>query len=106
MTILHSKQKITQVFEQRPGTMSKEEISEAISRLRPLKVHPRDAAPNRALLERAGRLWSDLKGEDREMLSMLLDRFEHALASQLPERISAAAVALSDFLRPYFPQEE
>ena len=106
VTILHSKQKITQVFEQRPGTMSKEEISEAISRLRPLKVHPRDAAPNRALLERAGRLWSDLKGEDREMLSMLLDRFEHALASQLPERISAAAVALSDFLRPYFPQEE
>ena len=106
VTILHNKQKVAQVFEQRPGTMSKEEIAEAITRLRPLKVHPRDAPPNRALLERAGRLWSDLKGQDREMLTMLLDRFEHALASQLPERISSAASDLGEFLRPYFPQED
>ena len=106
VTVLHSQEKIAQVFEQRPGTMNKEEIAEAIARLRPLKVHPRDAAPVRALLERAGRLWSDLKGVDREVLSMLLDKFERALAAQQQDRINSAAAELDDFLRPYFSQDE
>ena len=106
VTVLHNGQKIAEVFEQRPGTMTKAEIADAIARLRPLKVHPRDSAPNRALLERAGRLWTELKGMDREVLNMLIDKFERALASQQQDLINNAAAELGDFVRPYFQQEE
>ena len=106
VTILHSNHKVAEVFEQRPGTMTQAEIAEAIARLRPLKVHPRDTAPNRALLERAGRLWSDLKGVEREVLTMLIDKFERALASQQQELISSTGAELGEFVRPYFQQEE
>ncbi|MDB6138973.1 MAG: molecular chaperone HscC [Verrucomicrobiaceae bacterium] len=106
VTIMSSNEKISQVFEQRPGTMNKEEIQAAIARLRPLKIHPRDSAPNRALLERAGRLWSDLKGVDREVLTMLIDKFERALEAQQPEQISRTSGELTEFVRPYFPSEE
>lgn len=106
ITILSSGQKVAQVFEQRPGTMTKADIADAIARLRPLKVHPRDFAPNRALLERSGRLWSDLKGVDREVLTMLIDKFERALAAQSPEQIHSTGEELAEFVRPYFPQEE
>ncbi|MDB6072551.1 MAG: chaperone protein DnaK, partial [Verrucomicrobiaceae bacterium] len=106
ITILSSGQKVAQVFEQRPGTMTKADIADAIARLRPLKLHPRDSPPNRALLEQAGRLWSDLKGVDREVLTLLMDKFERALAAQLPEQIHSTAAELTEFVRPYFPQEE
>jgi len=106
VTVLHSGEKISEVFEQRPGTMSKEEIREAILRMKPLKTHPRDTPHNRARMERAGRLWSDVLGHEREALSMLIDAFERALASQDPARIREAGEDLDSFLQPYFPHDE
>jgi molecular chaperone HscC len=106
VTVLHSGEKISEVFEQRPGTMSKEEIREAILRMKPLKTHPRDTPHNRARMERAGRLWSDVLGHEREALSMLIDAFERALASQDPSRIREAGEDLDSFLQPYFPHDE
>jgi molecular chaperone HscC len=106
VTILHNGKKVSEVFEQRPGTLSKTDIAEAIARLQPLKTHPRDILPNRARLERANRLWSDVKGEEREVLSMLIDHFERALASQDNNRIREAAEELDSFLKPYFQNEE
>jgi molecular chaperone HscC len=106
VTILHNGQKVSEVFEQRPGTMSKEDIREAIARLQPLKTHPRDTPQNRARLERAGRLWSDVRGAEREALTMVVDAFERALASQDPARIREAGEELDSFLNPYFPPEE
>lgn len=106
VTILHSGKKVSEVFEQRPGTLSKTDIAEAIARLQPLKTHPRDILPNRARLERANRLWSDVKGEERDVLSMLIDHFERALASQDQARIREAGEELDSFLKPYFQNEE
>lgn len=106
VTILHNGQKIAEVFEQRPGTLTQEEIREAIARLTPIKQHPRDALPNRARLERAGRLWKDLKGDERDTLSMLIDQFEAALAAQEPARIATAAAALDEFLKRFFLPDE
>lgn len=104
--LLHSGQKISEVFEQRPGTMSKEDIREAIARLQPLKVHPRDTPHNRARLERANRLWSDMRGDERQELSMLIDAFERALATQEPARIRESGELLDAFLQPWFPGDE
>ena len=106
VTVLHNGQKVSEVFEQRPGTMSKEEIREAITRLQPLKTHPRDAPMNRARLERAGRLWTDVRGGERDALTMLIDAFERALASQDAARIREAGEDLDSFINPYFPPEE
>ena len=104
--ILHSGQKVSEVFEQRPGTLSKEDIRDAIQRMQPMKVHPRDTPHNRARLERANRLWSDMRGEERQELSMLIDAFERALATQDPVRIRESGELLDAFLQPWFPGDE
>ncbi len=106
VTILHSGQKVTEVFEQRPGTMTRLEIADAIARLQPLKLHPRDRMENRALLERGSRLWSDLRGMEREALTTLIDAFEQALASQDGGRIRSSAQDLRDFMQPFFSRED
>lgn len=104
--ILHSGQKVSEVFEQRPGTLSKEDIRDAIQRMQPMKVHPRDTPHNRARLERANRLWSDMRGEERQELSMLIDAFERALATQDPVRIRESGELLDAYLQPWFPGDE
>lgn len=106
VTIRTTKKKLTEVFEQRPGTMSREEIAEALRKLTPLKVHPREAPANRARLERAQRLFAELVGILREGLSQELDRFEAALETQDPKLIAVTAESLDAFMRPYFADED
>jgi molecular chaperone HscC len=106
VTILHSGRKLTEVFEQRPGTMSNEQIAEAVRLLQPLKVHPREAPANRARLERANRLYADLRGDLRDQLVFMLDRFEAALLTQDPAKINEAGTDLDAFMRPFFREEE
>ena len=106
VTILHSGKKVAEVFEQRPGTLTKTEINEAIARLRPLKVHPRDNPANRARIERANRLWKDMRGAERDALNAFIDNFERALSSQDPARIKEATEDLETFMTPFFSEEE
>lgn len=106
VTIRTTQKKLTEVFEQRPGTMSREQIAEALSKLAPIKVHPREAPANRARLERAQRLYAELTGVLRDSLSQELDLFEAALASQDARLIATAASRLDAFMRPYFTNED
>lgn len=106
VTIRTTQKKLTEVFEQRPGTMSREQIAEALRKLAPIKVHPREAPANRARLERAQRLYAELTGVLRDSLSQELDLFEAALASQDARLIAAAASRLDAFMRPYFSNED
>jgi molecular chaperone HscC len=105
VTVMHSGLKLTEVFEQRPGTLSKAQIEEAIRLLQPLKVHPREAPANRARLERANRLFADLSGDLRERLTWLIDRFEAALHSQDNAKIEEAGRDLESFMMPFFRDE-
>jgi molecular chaperone HscC len=105
VTILHSGNKVSAVFEQRPGSLTKVEIAEAIARLHPLKTHPRDMPAHRARLERANRLWADMRGNERDTLSLVIDSFERALATQDNARIREASEDLDSFLKPYFMDE-
>ena len=105
VTVLHSGMKLTEVFEQRPGTLSKAQIAEAIRMLQPLKVHPREAPVNRARLERANRLYADLSGDLRERLTWFVDRFEAALQTQDTAKIEEAALDLESFMTPFFRDE-
>lgn len=105
VTVLSTGKKLTEVFEQRPGTLSKAEIREAIARLQPLKMHPRDLLPNRARLERANRLFTELTGYARERLTMLTDQFEAALEGQDPTAIKQNGVLLDQFMEGFFKLE-
>lgn len=105
VTIPATQVRLTEVFEQRPGTLSREQISEALRRLAPLKIHPRESPPNRARLERAARLFAELNGLARDSLNAELDLFEAALASQDPQHITQAASRLDSLMKPYFANE-
>ncbi|MCW1883706.1 Hsp70 family protein [Luteolibacter flavescens] len=105
VTVLSSGQKKRLVIEQRPGSLSKMEIEEAIARMQPLKLHPRDLLPNRARLERANRVFAELVGPARDHLNAVTDRFEAALESQDAQAIKEAAAVLDTFLRGFFEHE-
>jgi len=105
VTILDSGKKLNEVFQQRPGTLTQEQIAEAIRALRPLKIHPREAPPNRARLERANRLYVDLVGDLRQHLEELIDHFESALASQDTAKIKASGEKLDAFMAPFLKDD-
>lgn len=106
VTMCSSGKKLTEVFEQRPGTMTREQIAEALRLLRPLKQHPRELPAHRARLERAQRLFIELTGLLRDSLTQELDQFEAALESQDPKFITAAASRLDAFMKPYFADDD
>jgi len=94
-----------QVIESRPGAMTPTQIADAIRRLQPIKLHPRDTLPNRARLERANRLYLDLTGAARSALASRVDDFEAALETQEPRRIAEMAAVLDSFLAHFYADE-
>lgn len=105
VTVQHSGMKLSEVFEQRPGTLNKAQIDEAVRLLQPLKIHPREFPVNRARLERANRLFTELRGDLRERLTWLVDNFEAALHSQNATRIQETGRELESFMMPFFRDE-
>lgn len=63
-----------------------------------LKQHPRNADANKAALARAERCYEDFLGEKRQYVSMLLQTFESALATQDPIQADRARQALNEQL--------
>jgi len=106
ITVMETGRKVSKVFEQRPGQLSKKEIADAIKRLAPLKVNPRDLLPNRARLMRADRLYAELIGPSREHLAQLVSQFEGALASQNKDDIAVTGAMLDSFMNPFFAEED
>jgi len=106
VTVLSDGRKITEIFQQRPGMLTQPEIDETLRRLQPLKTHPRETPVNRARLERAQRLYTDLLGQDRQMLTHLVDRFEAALATQETKAIDESGADLDRFMAMWFKDEE
>ncbi len=63
------------VIESNPGVLSPEEITECLRKLGALKIHPREQAENRAMIERADRIYRESLGERREAVRKLIGRF-------------------------------
>jgi molecular chaperone HscC len=80
------------------GDVSDEEIARRRIELAALKVHPRDQEPNRLVLERAGRLYEQLLGSEREQLGRWLTQFERTLARQEPHEIATERAAFAQAL--------
>ncbi|MGG2102916.1 Hsp70 family protein [Stenotrophomonas sp. NRRL B-14846] len=69
------------ILEQNPGVLSPAEIEQRLHALQNLKVHPRDAQPNLAVVARAERLYEELI-HHREQLQSWLSHFRHVLDGQ------------------------
>ncbi|HEY6094328.1 MAG TPA: molecular chaperone HscC [Gallionellaceae bacterium] len=78
------------VIKKLAGNVSDEEIARRRQELAALKVHPRDQADNRLLMERAERLYEQLLGDEREKVGYLLGQFRAVLNSQVTADIAEA----------------
>lgn len=96
--VVHSGKSFHLAIEERPGALTPRQIEAIRQRMAPLKIGPRDRVQNRARLERANRLYANLKGENRQTLTVLLDLFERALESQDETAWEAAGRHLDAFL--------
>lgn len=93
------------ILEKNPGTLSREEIAARFAALAELKIHPREAQPNIALVARAERLYEEYL-DAREMIQHWLARFLGVLDTQDPvliarhrEEFAAALDALEQQVR-------
>lgn len=98
VTVIKTGVKKKMVIQQNPGIMSDEEVAKRLEALKSIKIHPRDRAENKYLLEKAERLYEESLGEKREYISMLIDRFEAVLNRQNEEEVKEAAIAFKSQL--------
>jgi molecular chaperone HscC len=80
------------------ASFSPEETEQRRIQLAALKVHPREAAPNRAVLARAARCFEQLLGEGRAMVSHQIADFEAVIDGQDPIQIEKAREQLIHWL--------
>lgn len=70
--------------------LDEEEIAKRKAELAKLKFHPRDDLPNRALMERADRLYTSLMGRSRDQLGASINDFVAIVESQDTRKITDA----------------
>jgi len=98
VTLLDSGQLHSHSIDRSPTGLDQQARQASHARLSALKIHPRDALPNRTLLARLERAWMQSLGDDRERIGNWLDEFSSALASQQAEQISRQRQRLSEAL--------
>jgi len=86
------------VIKKLAGDVLDADVARRRQELAALKVHPRDQEENRALLERANRLYQQLLGDEREQVGRWLNQFMGTLERQDPHSILAARPAFSSAL--------
>jgi molecular chaperone HscC len=86
------------VIEGHPGVLSPQEIAERLAGLGHLKTHPRDQAPNQAVMARAERLYEERLGDDRRAVGEAIDKFRTILERQDPREIDAFREELQRWL--------
>lgn len=64
------------------------DLAKRKAELAKLKIHPRDDLPNRAVMERADRLYAELTGSNREQIGEAMNDFAAVIESQDTDRIS------------------
>ncbi len=74
------------------------ELAERKAELLKLKIHPRDDLPNRAVMERADRLYAELKGSNREQIGEAMNDFAAVLESQDTDRIQQERIQFETWL--------
>ena len=98
VTVSSTQQKFSQIVDHLAEAMSTSEKKARLSEMEKMKVNPRDADANVALIESIKHLHELLLGADREFVMGLLGRFEAALDSQDPRRIEEERTEINTIL--------
>jgi len=97
-TVLSTKKTARLVIERNPGVLAPAEVAERLTQLAALKIHPRDQAENRALIERADRIYQESLAERREYVGNLMSRFASVLERQDPRECAEARAQMKRLL--------
>lgn len=108
-TVHETEEKHRLVIQENPGVLSAKEIEQRLKELNKIKLHPRDEMRNTTLLARADRMYAEILGPAREVLSTVTAQFQAALERQNPDEIALAREQLKELLEsigqtPLFPK--
>ncbi|MBJ9975576.1 molecular chaperone HscC [Pseudomonas sp. S75] len=98
VTFLETGHKHSHSIDRSPTGLDGEARQASHERLARLKIHPRDALPNRTLLARLERAWMQSLGDERDLIGSWLDAFNAVLAGQQASEISRQRQQLSQAL--------
>lgn len=98
VTFLETGHKHCHSIDRSPTGLDSEARQASHERLARLKIHPRDALPNRTLLARLERAWMQSLGDERDLIGSWLDAFNAVLAGQQAAEISRQRLQLSQAL--------
>ncbi|MNS88489.1 Chaperone protein HscC [compost metagenome] len=98
VTLLDTGEQHSHSIDRSPTGLDQQARQASHARLSGLKIHPRDALPNRTLLARLERAWMQSLGDEREQIGRWLDDFSNALAGQQADQISTQRKRLSEAL--------
>lgn len=88
----------TLIIESNPGAMTPEEIAERFKALEKIKRHPREEAPNEAVLARLSAAYANALGDRRHWIGEMLARFQATLETYDKREIEDARAQLSEIL--------
>ncbi|WP_095123113.1 molecular chaperone HscC [Pseudomonas sp. Irchel s3f10] len=89
VTLLETGERHSHSIDRSPTGLDEQARRDSHNRLSTLKVHPRDALPNRTLLARLERAWMQSLGEQREHIAEWLHNFTSVLSGQQPAEIAS-----------------
>ncbi len=89
VTLLETGERHSHSIDRSPTGLDEQARRDSHNRLSTLKVHPRDALPNRTLLARLERAWMQSLGTQREHIAEWLHNFTSVLGGQQPSEIAS-----------------
>ncbi|AKJ40743.1 Hsc62 [Pragia fontium] len=98
VNLLESGSSYSKVIDHSPIGLSEAQKQASHDRLKSLKIHPRDTMPNRALMARLERAWSQSLGDERLQIGIWLQEFDETLAAHKEELINEVRERLVDYL--------
>ena len=98
VTLPQTREQFSHVIDRSPTGLDDEARQASHERLAGLKIHPRDALPNRTLLARLERAWAQSLGAERDAIGDWLKEFSAILAGQESSEIAGARQRLIEAL--------
>lgn len=98
VTFLNSGERYNHNIDRSPTGLDQQSRQKSHERLTSLKIHPRDALPNRTLLARLERAWIQSLSKDREQIAEWLDAFTAVLGGQQSDEIASHRIRLNKTL--------
>ncbi|MDR9862610.1 Hsp70 family protein [Pseudomonas baetica] len=98
VTLLETGERHSHNIDRSPTGLDQQSRQTSHERLAALKIHPRDALPNRTLLAKLERAWMQSLGDERQRIAEWLDSFTSVLGGQRSEEIASHRSQLNKVL--------